>query len=184
MSSLTANYLGPNPRELAASWLPSAYICLSASIISTKLRACILTECIWKLMPFPSTRGSSKMSLKGKFLLTNDKYQMSKQWYFFKILECKNVFYFIMFHKFSSHTLILPVWFALSNITSKDIIENKLAIFLTLLINSISLVHPVQYYIQGHIIQNRPAKFLTLLNHIRGCNTDKPGNEKSHTMTG
>lgn len=44
VSSLTANHLALNPRELEASWLPSAYICLSASIISTKLRECILMK--------------------------------------------------------------------------------------------------------------------------------------------
>lgn len=58
------------------------------------------------------------MSFKGNLLIT-DSYQMSKQWYCFKIMGYKNVFYFIMVHWLSSYSLILSVWLALSNIISK-----------------------------------------------------------------
>lgn len=116
---LRANCLGLNP----------VYFCLSGSITSTNLSACVLMRRIWQLIRFPSTRGSSKMSLKEN-LLIDDNYQISKQW-FFKIMACKDVF--IIFHQFSSWILILSIWQALSNIISKDITQNKLARFLRLL---------------------------------------------------
>lgn len=99
-------------------WLPSVYCCWSVSTVSTNLTASILMKRIWKLMQFSSTRGSSKMSFKGNLFIT-DSYQMSKQWYCFKIMGYKNVFYFIMVHWLSSYSLILSVWLALSNIISK-----------------------------------------------------------------